>query len=134
VVHHPQEFEKISGIRSLTNYQGRDSALSPSPGASARRARARRGRSGDGKTERLPRSFRPAGRGRRSAASLPPEKFVIWIIPKNSKKTVDSLKPGIFCNYAAGGLQTPCKETAEECHESHNLFNKLLFNMMSIFQ
>jgi len=53
----------------------------PVAGRSARLARARRGRSGDGKTERLPRSFRPAGRGRRSAASLPPEKFVKDIIP-----------------------------------------------------
>jgi hypothetical protein len=85
----------------------------PVAGRSARRARARRGRSGDGKTSRRRgdesqikkrsepphvgsyiRSVLPDGdgaarhpyhpkMGRRSTASLPPEKFVKDIIPKS---------------------------------------------------
>jgi hypothetical protein len=64
--------EVPQGIMPYTNYQGREkrAALPPSPSAA----------SGDGITDDLPSSFRPAGRGRRSAASLPTAKFVKGII------------------------------------------------------
>jgi hypothetical protein len=61
-----------NGIMQFTNYQGRDSAL--------RCPRGRGAALGDGKTKVLNHSFRPAGRGRRSAASLPSKKFVKDII------------------------------------------------------
>ncbi len=58
------------------NYQGRDSAL--------RCPRRRAQRQATEKTDDLPRSFRPAGRGRRSAASLPNQTSVNDIIPGKS--------------------------------------------------
>src|SRR5450631_1012827 len=67
----------------FTNNGGRDSAL--------RSPRRRAERQTTENTGLLPCSFRPAGRGRRSAASLPTAWFVIWIIPFFGDCAVDKL-------------------------------------------
>ena len=60
------------GTMQFTNFRGRDSAL---------RCPRRRAQRQATETGHLWHSLRPAGRGRRSAASLPPIKFVKDIIP-----------------------------------------------------